>query len=108
MIIKTETANLANNAGVKDLMIDGVLCEQAVLQTRLRNDYGFHILPDIDFIKGTKEKRVYVYKVKIHRSGYRVIVIEEGYDHSGFESYEYALEAGIVESLKIIRNETQN
>lgn len=108
MIIKTETANLANNAGIKDLMIDGVLCEQAVLQTRLRNDYGFHILPDIDFIKGLKGKEKYMYKVTIRRLGYRVIVIEEGYDHSGFESYEDALEAGIVKSLKIIRNETQN
>jgi hypothetical protein len=67
---------------------------------------GIVVLVDIDCIKGLGDKKRFLYNVKIFRVGQSTITKGDRYDHgddSGYESYEQALEVGLIEALKLIQ-----
>ena len=90
-LISFETANLANSKDIKNLMKDGKLCTQSLLQKYLREEFDIHIIIASSNIKGynygvTKEK------------GFLGISTKE----FPYNTYEEALEAGLQEGLKLI------
>ena len=82
---------------------------QSLLQRWLREVHGYIVLVDTDLIKGMRENRRYLFNVNIKRvteSEIMSITKLDRYDcgdDSGVDTYEQALEQGLLETLKLIK-----